>query len=142
MHTVNTCAVNSLVFIGSFTRSPTVDSFLKGLFKWDTQPFTSAASGNLNDDVPEWVESSKMVPFRVPTLQHVLQWLALLFDAHITSFHKQAGSVEVLFLLNSCVCILLMCIRNSLRPMAAQLRYCCIDTCTTPCTVCRICLYA
>lgn len=42
-----------------------------------------------------------MVPFRVPTLQHVLQWLALLFDAHITSFHKQAGSVEVH---TSCAC--------------------------------------
>ncbi|KAL3134098.1 hypothetical protein ABBQ32_008522 [Trebouxia sp. C0010 RCD-2024] len=53
-------------------------------------------SGNLNDTLPEWVESSNMVPFRVPTLQHVLQWLALLFDAHITSFHKQAGSVEIL----------------------------------------------
>ena len=59
-----------------------------------------AGSGSLNDVVPDWVESSKMVPFRVPTLQHVLQWLALLFDAHITSFHKQAGSVEV----HSCSC--------------------------------------
>ena len=49
--------------------------------------------------MPEWVESSRMLPLRVPTLQHVLQWLALLFDAHITSFHKQAGAVEVYYLL-------------------------------------------
>ena len=73
---------------------------------------TLAVSGDLNDIVPEWVESSRMLPLRVPTLQHVLQWLALLFDAHITSLHRQAGAVEVHLLLppkTSCVHSLTQC---------------------------------
>lgn len=70
----------------------------------DTSPLPLAVAGSLNDITPEWVESSRMLPLRVPKLQHVLQWLALLFDAHITSFHKQAGAMEVHCLLSLRCC--------------------------------------
>ena len=57
----------------------------------------AVAAGNLSDPMPASLETSKS-QLRIPKLQQVLEWLALLFDAHITSFHRQPGSVKVCFL--------------------------------------------
>ena len=57
----------------------------------------AVAAGNLSDPMPVSLETSKS-QLRIPKLQQVLEWLALLFDAHITSFHRQPGSVKVCFL--------------------------------------------
>ena len=51
------------------------------------------SAGSLSDAVPASLEESK-TPLRIPKMHQVLEWLALLFDAHITSFHRQPGSTQ------------------------------------------------
>ncbi|DBA75343.1 hypothetical protein WJX77_005717 [Trebouxia sp. C0004] len=52
-------------------------------------------SGSLNDLLPASLEESKS-PLRIPKMQRVLEWLSLLFDAHITSLHRHPASAKVL----------------------------------------------
>lgn len=50
-------------------------------------------TGTLSE-MPQGLEESKS-PLRIPKLQQVLEWLSLLFDAHINSLHRQPGSAQV-----------------------------------------------
>ncbi|KAL0021610.1 hypothetical protein WJX79_005995 [Trebouxia sp. C0005] len=52
-------------------------------------------SDSLNDVMPASLEESKS-PLRIPKMQQVLEWLSLLFDAHITSLHRHPASAKVL----------------------------------------------
>ena len=44
--------------------------------------------------MPPGLEESKS-PLRIPKLQQVLEWLALLLDAHIQSLYRQPGALQV-----------------------------------------------
>ena len=57
------------------------------------------SAGSLSDAMPASLEESK-TPLRIPKMHQVLEWLALLFDAHITSFHRHPGSTQVPHLLS------------------------------------------
>ena len=50
-------------------------------------------TGTLSE-MPQGLEESKS-PLRIPKMQQVLEWLSLLFDAHIQSLHRQPGSAQV-----------------------------------------------
>lgn len=52
-----------------------------------------AAADSLNDVMPASLEESKS-PLRIPKMQQVLEWLSLLFDAHITSLHRHPASAK------------------------------------------------
>lgn len=44
--------------------------------------------------MPQGLDESKS-PLRIPKLQQVVEWLALLLDAHIQTLHRQTGSAQV-----------------------------------------------
>ncbi len=43
--------------------------------------------------MPASLDESKS-PLRIPKMQQVLEWLSLLFDAHITSLHRHPASAK------------------------------------------------